>query len=585
VFDDFRLDRLERQLWRKEEPVGLAPKSIELLLVMAEARGRLLSRETLMETVWPSTFVDENNLTQHIVRIRKALGDDAYIETVPRRGYRFHADIVEMDDLPSSDVAPVPARAGRSWWKLAAGSAALAAACAAAIHFGQPSAPRTSVTVVPFRMMPPTDGGTGIAAGVTEAVSNRLGSRRGLSVHPPAGAALEDPRAMAARTEVDAVVSGAVRVRGETLTVTAQLFDARRGENVWSRRFETTRAGIAEIEDAIADEIGNLLQPGLTDEQRAELTPPHSRDAIANADYLLGRDLLDRRVRIQESVVYFERAVARDPGFALGWAALAEALAYPRHPVANEISRATDAVKRALRLDPSVAEAHATRGFIHLFYDWDPPAAARELRTALQLNPSSARVHDWYSLALLTNGDAAGAIASIDRARSLDPASTDIAEDAAFVRIMVRDFAGAERTARAAILLDPGSQKARGFLADSLRYQGRFREAVTEVASFRDRRNIALERALMEFENGDRRQAEWIRSHLTRRPDYAAEGIATAYAVIGDEATALQYLERALEQRSFGLIFTVLNPAFDPLRGSPRFERIVREVGVKLPFR
>jgi serine/threonine-protein kinase len=465
-------------------------------------------------------------------------------------------------------------------WRLGVIGAVLVALCLAAMYSGRPDATSRSVTILPFRVFQESGGDNHIAAGISEALANRLGATRGLKVYPSGNGLSADPPVAAKRAGVDAVVSGAVHVDGETIRVTAQVFDARRGENIWSRRFDTTSAEILLIEDAIADEIGTLLQPGLTPEQAAALTPPRSRDAVANAEYLQGRDLLDRRVRLHESVVHFERAVALDPDFALGWAGLAEALAYPRHP---EPERAKEAVRRALRLDPSLAEAHATLGFIHLFHEWNAPAAVRELRQALQLKPGSARIYDWYAIALITTGHASEAIAAIDQARAIDRASTDIAEDAAFVRLLARDFAGAERAARAALVLDPGSGKGRIFLVSSLGYQRRFNEAVTELASTDEHDVQPLRRALLDAQAGDGGQREWARLHLASPGlNLSPEGMGTAYAIVGDHAAALEWLERAYQQRSFGLMFAVLEPPFDPLRGDPRFERIVAGVGAKL---
>lgn len=578
AFGHFVLDASERLLLRERTPLPLRDKVFETLLILVRNAGRLLTKEELLEAIWPDTHVDESNLNQNISVIRRTLGDGNFIQTVPKRGFRFVAAVTRLQERAVDE-----SKMRRRVSQLAIFATLVVAAIALPIGSDHArSEPRSlrSIAVIPFRVLGSSTDKTWVAASLSETLANRLSTVPGLLIRPASSKNDPDPIAAGERLGVDAVLTGAVQPNAGTMRITAELVDVHRRATVWSRAFDCTSADVLLIEDSLADEIGQRLRPGLTAEERARLTPPHSKDAAANDEYLRGRSLLDRRIAYDESILHFERALARDPQFALAWAGLAEALISPRpHMQPEVIARASDAARRAIRLEPTLAEGHAVLGFIHLFYEWNWTGAERELRLALRLKPGGARMHDWYAIALLTRGDTAAAIREINRAHEIDPQSADIAADVALVEYLSRDYTSAENAARAALLLGADNE-ARDYLVQSLKMQQRTSEALAELDAAGRRNALYLWQAAMLRSTSRNKFVADLRRAESTLSSQSPNGIAALYASAGEKEKALEWLERAYREHDFGLIFAGLAPEFDPLRADPRFHDLIRRVGV-----
>jgi len=575
AFGSFVLDAPERLLMRDGVSIALREKVFETLLILVRNAGRLLTKEELIDAIWPDTHVEEANLNQNISVIRRVLGEGAFIQTVPKRGFRFVAPVRRIAEAPPS--AGLRKRASQ----LAVFATLVAAAVALPLgsdHVNSEPQTLRSVSVIPFRLLASDSTRNYVAASLSETLANRLSSIPGLLLRPAPARHDSDPIRAGQRLGVDAVLTGAVQPAGRTMRITAELLDVHSRATLWSRSFDCTAADLLPIEDAIASDLGRRLRPGLTAAERARLTPPHSRDTIANDEYLRGRDLLDRRVSLDESILHFEKALARDPNFALAWAGLAEALAYPApQGTPQVVERASQAARKAIALEPNLAEAHAVLGFIDLFYNWNWDGAERELHFALLVNPGSARIHDWYAIALLTRGLTADAVREIQRAHDIDPQSADIASDVALVDYDARDYRSAEAAARRALLLDPlGS--ARAYLINALAMEHRTDEALAEVAALnRPDRLEQLHADVLRSPHDAARHLRRIEPELASDPP---DGVAALYASAGDNGKALQWLERAYRDRAFGLIFAGVAPEFDSLHTDPRFRDLVRRVGV-----
>lgn len=574
-FDPFVLDASERLLLRNGVPVPLREKVFETLLILVRNAGRLLTKEEILDAIWPGTHVSEANLNQNISVIRHALGEEEFIQTVPKRGFRFVAPVQRLSEPAAS--SPLRRRASQ----LAIFSILAAAVVTLPLgsdHLNSAHQAVPSVSVLPFQLLGGDSSAAWVTASLSETLFNRLGSIPGLLLRRAPARNDPDPVRAGQRLGVDTVVTGAVQPGRDTMRVTAELIDVHSRATLWSGSYDCTSADLLPVEDKIAAELGTRLRPGLTADERAHLTPPHSADPVANAEYLRGRELLDSRVALSESVLHFEKALAQDPNFALAWAGLAEVLVYPMPRMASEVvARGTDAARRAIRLEPSLAEAHAVLGFIHLFYEWNWQEAEHELRFALLVSPGSARFHDWYAITLLARGDTKTAMREVQRAHEIDPQSADIAGDVALVRYETRDYQGAESAARAALLLDPRSG-AGEYLVQALIMQHRTAEALAELAAFqRPGPLVRAQAAMLRSEGNAAQQLRRTESSLlSETPD----GVAALYASAGDKEKALAWLDQAYRQHAFGLIFIALAPEFDSLRDDPRFRDLVRRVGV-----
>jgi DNA-binding winged helix-turn-helix (wHTH) protein/tetratricopeptide (TPR) repeat protein/TolB-like protein len=568
AFGPFVLDASERLLLRDRAPIQLSDKVFDTLVILVRNGGRLVTKEELFDAIWPETHIEESNLNQNISALRRVFGDFDCIQTVPKHGFRFSTPVTVL-----AEKRPDESQFRKRVTQLAVFATLVAAAIALPIgsdHARSEVASPRGVTVLPFRLLGVPPDKSWVAASLSETLANRLGAIPGLQIRP-AGMA----------KDADAVITGAVQPGGGAkLRITAELLDTRRNVTVWSGSFDCTAADLLPIEDSLSDSIGERLRPGLTPEERAGLTPPHSSDAAANDEYLRGRELLDRRASFEQSTQHFERALARDPKFALAWAGLAEALMHPSpHTSRLVIARASDAARRAVHLDPALAEAHGALGFIQLFYEWNWIAAERELRVALQLKPGGARMHDWYAFALLTRGDMTGAVREVTRAHEIDPQSADIAEDVALIEYESRDYKTAERAARVAISLAPKGA-ARAYLVDSLMIQQRTGEALAELDAADNRSKMIVWDAALLRSNDRKAFAKQLRQSEPELASETPDAIAALYLAAGEKEKALEWLERAYRDHAFGLLFIGQAPELDALRDDPRFHDLVRRVGV-----
>lgn len=466
-FGPFRLDSAERQLLRDGEPVPIPPKAFDTLVVLVENRGHAVRKDDLIRSVWPDTFVEENNLTQYVSLLRKALGEDGagkgYIETVPRWGYRFVGDVREAD----GEAAEVTVR-------------------------------RTTRASVEIR----------------EEIDDEPATR---------------PRR---RTAVF------VSVAAVLVAVVALAFAWAASGPPQSRR--------------------------MTDNERAYEA------------YVRGRYLWSRRTTesTRASIEQFKRAIDEDPNFALAWVGLADAYAIEAAPLAEP------ALRRALEIDDTIGEAHASLGFYRLFHHWDVPMADAELRRAVELSPDYATAHQWYALSLAVRGRFDEAKAEMARAIECDPLSPNMRADMAQICYFAGDYDAALEHCRTALELDPTFLFAHQNVFAAYRAKGMHEEAFD--AYVRSAEAAKESPAVVAALRSAYAAAGWqgFNRELMARNASSPSLMATLYVETGDTERAIEQLEKALEARDFFLIFVGVDPHFAPMRSDPRFVEIVRRIGV-----
>lgn len=490
-FGPFRLDPVERLLLCEGRPVEITPKAFDTLLVLVVDAGRLLTKDELLKAVWPNTFVEENYLSVNISKLRAVLGEKAgerqYIETVPRRGYRFVADVREVEDTgpsllvrkqtrerlviseigdggkqeaPELDLESLQTRgltgALRGQWRsgraLVAASIAIiiVAGAAAALYQRQRSTRTTlradagrtvrSLAVLPFKQLSGADHDQGnyLGVGLADALITRLGQLDEISVRPTSAVLrFDDPRAdslAAARSlGVDAVIEGSYQRESEQLRVTVQLVSARDGSQIWSGTFEDTFTNILAVQDSISRETAKSLIANLDDVERRLLAKHPTENVEAYQLYLKGRYSWNKRTEegFAKSFEYFEQATRADPTYALAYAGLADAhigrALYGIAPARQEYIEAKEFALKALELDPNSGEVRASLGHLKFFLDWDFAGAEAEYRRAIELNPNYVLVRITYSQLLQSMGRNEEAFAQIEQARQLDPLDAGIA--------------------------------------------------------------------------------------------------------------------------------------------------------------
>src|SRR5271157_3632607 len=387
-FGRFRLDPAEKVLFADGQPVPLTLKAFETLLALVESSGHVLEKDELLKRVWPSTFVEEGTLAQNIATLRKALGEGpdqrSYIETVPRRGYRFSA-AVERVETGTAPEAPRPRVRRRVIAGAAAGAVLLLAgwfAREAIRPHGGPTRGKTMLAVLPFVNLNGDDSGEDyFSNGLTEELITQLGSlepaRLGVIARTSAMQykdSHKDVRQISQELGVDYVLEGSVRRDGDHVRVTAQLIQARDQTHLWANEYDRNLSGILALQSDVAGVVAREIQIRLTPEESARLAVAHPVDPDAYELYLKGRYFWNKRtvVAYEKAIDYFNQAIARDPQYARAYSGLADAYALlgsranAKIPRRKAMPLAKEAALTALKLDDSLAEAHASLAFVEM---------------------------------------------------------------------------------------------------------------------------------------------------------------------------------------------------------------------------
>ena len=586
-FGPFELDRRGGELRQHGQRVQLAQQPLRVLTLLAERPGEVLSREELRAHVWgDDTFVDfERGLNFCILQIRRALDDDArsprYVETVPRQGYRLIVPVVaEAASASAAPAAPevVASRRPMVTWLLAGGLAALViGALVAGGWFLQrppePGGDKVLLAVLPFDNLSGDPEQEYFSDGLTEEMIAQLGGldpqRLGVIARTSV-MRFKDSRAgidtIGRELGVDYVLEGSVRRDDEQVRITAQLIQVRDQTHLWSASYDRNRWGALVIQRDVAAEIADALElellPGSSPlPDRAGSHLPAAHDA-----YLKGRYLLHRgdRESLQRSLEPLRQAADLDPAFALPRAALAEALhqlAISGSALPREVyPEATAAAEAALELDGSLAEAHAIRATIALWFDWDAVRAERGFARALELNPSLAAAHHNYGWYLLARGRPEDGLRELRRARDLDPLSPEAYQNLGWAYLHARRYDEAIAQCQRVAELEPERTEAAVCIERAQLLAGKAEGA--EAARQLHQHN--LDRLLAAAEAGQPRSFT----------------IASHYALLGDPDAAFTWLERAYQARSPSLALLAFNPEFDALRTDPRFGELVARIGM-----
>jgi DNA-binding winged helix-turn-helix (wHTH) protein/tetratricopeptide (TPR) repeat protein len=576
-FGPFRVDPGRRILLRETRPVVLTPKAFDTLLALIENRGRVLEKDELMRLVWADTVVEEANLSQNVFTLRKALGEgpqeNAYIATVPRRGYQFVAEVRETP-VPSVPTAGLPP---------------------------QRVEPPRSLAVLPFTSLGVSTMDDYLGLGMADALITRLGNIRRLSVRPtsamrPYAGLTPDPVAAGRSLGVDMVLEGSIQCAGERIRVTVQLVSVQAGSPVWGECFDERLTDIFTVQDAIAGRLAAALVSNLTAEERLRVARRDTADHEAYHSYLKGRYHWNTRAEegLKKAVQHFEQAIARDPGYALAHAGLADcytllgSAGYGVLPPAEALDRARAAATKALEVDPDLAEAHTSLALVKFRLDWDWGLAETEFRRAIQLSPGYASAHHFYGLYLSAMGRATEAVASLRLAQELDPLSLIIGAALARVFHFARQYERAFEQCLKTLEMDPQFAEAHMNLALVYVQRSMFAEAVERLqraTATAGRR--PLMQAILGYVHGLSGDVDQARRTLDELGGLAAEGrIPMLYLVypcigLGETERAFELLETAYRERSGLLVFLKVEPIFDTLRADPRFEDLLRRMGLR----
>ncbi|HXZ42529.1 MAG TPA: winged helix-turn-helix domain-containing protein [Terriglobales bacterium] len=633
-FGSYRLNPTERLLLREQVPVPLPPKAFDALVVMVENRGRLLGKDELLKTVWPDSFVEESNLAQHVSILRKALrdGEDGfqYIETVPRYGYRFIAQVRELDGVavdanvppdPKPGQAPLPdvsesalpentvpesIRPRHRFRGPTYAVAALALLLAVVIstsplwkrlrHSGPQ--PIESLAVLPLQNLSADPAQEYFADGMTEALITDLAKIPGLkvisrtSIMQYKNSHKKLPQ-IARELDVDAIIEGAVLRSGDRVRITAQLVRGTTDQHIWAESYERDLRDLVALQDDVSRSIAGQIQKEIAPSapQRLAAADPQARE-----DYLKGRYFWNLRTEAGylKAIDYFQAAINEDPQYAQAYAGSADAYALLGSMPSSKIPRETAMPKAketalaALRLDDTLADAHTSLAFVEMHYEWKFREAEKEFKRAIDLNPNYSIAHHWYAYDLAAMGRMDEAVAEVKLARQTDPLSAIINTDMAEILYFARRYDEALLQARAIIEMDPNFAHAHRVVERIYAEKHMFPEAIAEgqraVALAGNDPWMLIELAGTYALCGQKTE---MQDTLNRATKISPGGVlpvvgvaAEIYVAMGEVDRAFEVLESLYRRREGGLILLNADPRFDSLKSDHRFQQLLQRVGV-----
>jgi DNA-binding winged helix-turn-helix (wHTH) protein/TolB-like protein/Tfp pilus assembly protein PilF len=600
-FGPYRLEPATRLLLRDGAAVPLTPKAFDTLHALVERRGRVVEKAELMNLVWPESFVEEANLSQTIFVLRKILGDAPdgrpYIDTVPRRGYRFAANVGE-GSAASNAVVAAAARPRRTASWIAAGLVLLAA-----LGFSVTPLMRSwsggperidSLVVLPFGdLTGQADTGL-LAASVADALTTKLGQLGALRVISRTSAMTyrgtgKTVPQIGRELNVDAVVEGTVQHLGDRVRLNLKLIHARTDRTVWAQSYEDGAADALDLHNEMARAIAGRTSVALTPAERARLAETTRVSPKVYEAYLKGRYFWNRRSEpdMRQAIAHFEEAIRLDGSYAPAYAGLADSYAiYGSYgwklPEGDSWRRAVAAAERAIALDDHLADGHTSRARIALNHELDWEKTGTGYRRALELNPGYANAHHWYGYYLLLTGRLAEGDKEIRRALELDPLSPIFNANAGMAAYFGRQYDAAIAHWQQALEMHRNYRLLHAYLATAYLGKAMYPEAAVEVEkalalSGADSRELGL-LAHIYGRMGRLPEARALVAKVLPDGDLAAYDLALAYLGMGDADEAFKWLARSVDTRMGAFNELNADPIFDPLRTDPRFAALLRRM-------
>jgi len=638
-FGLFEVDTRSGELHRQGSKVNLQEQPFQALVLLLERPGEVVTREELNKRLWPQdTFVDfERGLNKAINKLRAALRDDAekpcFIETLPQHGYRFIAPLegaLPWSPLDSADqaapavnqeavdlmvekpAAEIPESSGTRPQRRTLWLAFLACAFLVVFLVGfnagglrqrlwgspDPSGIR-SLAVLPLENLSHDPEQEYFADGMTEALTTELAQISALKVisHTSVvqfkGTKKSLPQ-IAQELGVDAVVEGAVQRSGDKVGITVQLIHAPSDRHLWAKSYERGLRDVLALQREVAQAITDEIKAKLTPPEKARLASARPINSEAYENYLRGRFLLSTQgdVEARKGMAYFQRAIQKDPNYALAYAGLAESYITLSQPWNGDLTpqealpQAEAAARKALEIDDSLGEAQLALARVSL-YHWDWPAAEKEYRRALELNPNDAMAHGWYGEYLEAMARNEEAIVELRQAIALDPLNSNHVTHLGSVFYHARQYDQGIREFQKALGLEPDMIYAHQALGWVYEQKKMYREAIAEQekgVNLTNRDAFAVASLGMVLgESGRKREARKLLEELQERSKQRYISpclIALVQIGLGNRDQAIESLEQGYTDRDQGMMYLKVDPQMDDLRSDPRFQDLLRRVGL-----
>ena len=645
-FGIFEVDLRACELRKQGRKIRLQEQPCQILALLLERPGEMVSREEIRKRLWPDdTFVDfDHSLNTAVMRLRETLGDSSenprYIETLPRRGYRFIAHVDQtssslpeenpsapLTNSPSSSAetarapgsvlsfpdstshpAPRPAASYRRKAILVfcvVGAIALVAGLVSNLarnfpRTGVASNQIKSLVVLPLENLSGDREQEYFADGMTDELIAHLSKIRSLRVISRTSAmeykGARTPLSEIARDlNVDAVVEGTVVRSGNRVRITAELVQVAPDRNLWAETYESPLGDILTLQSQVATAIANEIRIKLTPEEQQRLASVHPISTESYEDYLKGRYYWNKRSEegLTKAIDYFELATKKDPNYALAYAGLADCYSIIGSAIVGTVPsrdvapKAKAAALKALELDGTLAEAQTSLATVRFNYDWDWAAAATGFNRAIELNPSYATAYQRFSLYLMAIGRTQESIAQMNRARDLEPLSISTNFSLGWRLYMARQYDQAIEQLRNTIEMDPNFALSHLVLGQAYEQKKSYDQAIAEfqkAASISHDSVPAIAALGNAYAIAERKpEAQNALDQLldkSKKQYVSPFYVAIVYVGLNENEKALDWLEKAYDDRSNGIVFLKVDPQLDPLRSNPRFRTLLQRLAL-----
>jgi DNA-binding winged helix-turn-helix (wHTH) protein/TolB-like protein/Tfp pilus assembly protein PilF len=627
-FGKFVLDPLEKTLYSEGAPMHLPAKEFETLLLLVENNGRALSKEEMLTAIWQDTVVEEVNLAKQISRLRKIFNSNGakYIETLPKHGYRFSAEVNQIfqpaeetilekrtikrltvrleNETEEAPKALLPKRKFFSARRLILGCLLVLLIAGGGFWWWRAQrkpAKIDSIAVLPLKSLTGEETGNALGLGLTDALITKIGSLRNVAVRPlnvvtKSAESEADAIEIGKNLKTDAVLEGTIQQEGGRIRINVRLLRVENGEQIWAERFDAEASRIFDLEDRLSERAARALGSQLGVGDGEHLTKRFTTVPEAFDDYLKGRYFWNKRTEedFRRAIDFFNSAVEKDPNYALAYSGLADCYTllgvWGAETPKQVFPRAEQYAEKALQADASLAEAMVSRAFVRWVYDWDFQAADADFARAIELNANYATAHHWYSYFLVSRGRFDEAISEIKRARELEgPLNISVNTDIGEIYSWSGKYAEAETALREVLKIEPDYAVAHYVLAINLLKQNRVAEAVTEAETARRLESEPRILAVLAYAyavSGEREKASKVMdevNELAKQKYVSPFSKAVVQIGLGDSEAAIDELEKAYYERSDAIAILGIYPLLDDLRKHPRFTKLQQQIGQNRP--
>ncbi|MFZ0819075.1 MAG: winged helix-turn-helix domain-containing protein [Candidatus Acidiferrales bacterium] len=562
-FGPFLFDPVSCVLTRSGKTLPLTFKAADVLRVLVENRGQVVAKNKLLEEVWPGSFVEDGSVERNVSALRKALNGTGathqYIETLPKRGYRFRAPVRDLNEVSTSR--------------------------------------KKSIAILPFRVLGKKPNSAELGLSVADATISKLARIPGHNVLPTSAVAgflnaKVEPAEFAKSLGADLVLDGSIQFERKRARTTVELLKTTGGGHVWAETFEQPVAGRFRFQDLLAEELAGALALLLSDAQRKLLNRRYTESREAYQLYLKGRYHWSQRspAGLKTAIACFRLALRLDPEYAPAYSGLADSYAYlpmlTPERTRKFMPKARAAAISALEIDDTMVEARSALAFEKWHYEWDWPGAEREFRRILKFQPQGGETRHWYAILLAEQGRFSEALEHAKRASAADPLNANLQADLGLIFFWAGKHEEAAKQLQSALAKDSGSHRAHLVLGMVQEQQLRFDDAIFQ---FRESHRIspgpsvslgALGHALGCA--GKTREATEVLRTLVKASETRGcwFALALAHLGVGEKDEAMSCLERACDERIFELVLLKVDPRFAPLRGRERFEAVMKKIGL-----